>query len=204
MSSTQDHIRKTFLSGIFATVPLVVTLAVILWINDRTKPITHWLFGHDIPFLGMAIALAAIYATGVVVNSLLGRWLLKTVDHWLVRIPILRQLYLSWKHIALTPGGTEGTFSRVVLIPDESGHMKWMGFTSGREILLNEPMYCVFVPSAPNPIVGRLYFVPVGKCTMLDLSPEEGFKVILSTGNYVPVMQGLPGVASDAVLEAVR
>jgi uncharacterized membrane protein len=49
-----------------------------------------------------------------------------------------------------------------------------------------EPMYCVFVPNSPNPITGRLYFVPAELCTFTDISVEEAFKVILSTGNYVP------------------
>jgi uncharacterized membrane protein len=64
--------------------------------------------------------------------------------------------------------------------------MKFMGFTSARLIQADEPCYCVFVPSAPNPITGRLYFVPIERCELLDMSPEEAFKVILSTGNYVP------------------
>ena len=33
---------------------------------------------------------------------------------------------------------------------------------------------------------GRLYFVPLAEVTVLDLSPEEAFKIILSSGNYVP------------------
>ncbi len=33
-----------------------------------------------------------------------------------------------------------------------------MGFSSGRIVEADEPSYCVFVPSSPNPITGRLYF----------------------------------------------
>ena len=45
--------------------------------------------------------------------------------------------------------------------------------------------------AAPNPINGRLYFVHREKCQFVDVTPEEAFKVILSTGNYVP-----PGVGA--------
>jgi uncharacterized membrane protein len=48
------------------------------------------------------------------------------------------------------------------------------------------PYYCVFVPSCPNPVNGRLFFVPIDQCLFVEMTPEEAFKVILSTGNYVP------------------
>src|SRR4029079_16629915 len=107
----------------------------------------------------------------------------------ILRLPVLKQFYVAWKQIALTPGGTEGTFSKVVLIPDETGATHLLGFTCGRPIE-NEPnTLCVFVPAAPNPVNGRLYFVHRERCQFVDVTPEEAFKVILSTGNYVP-----PGV----------
>jgi uncharacterized membrane protein len=198
MTSFKTWVRKVFLTGVFATVPIVMTVVVVFWINDKTQPITIWLFHRTIPFLGVLIALSVICLVGAVANSLMGRFILRRVDHVLARVPIIRPFYMGWKQIALTPGGTEGTFSKVVLIPDESGQMKYLGFTSGRISEGIEPMYCVFVPSAPNPTAGRLYFVPIARCTILDMTPEEAFKLVLSTGNYVPMLTAL----SDAPLEA--
>jgi uncharacterized membrane protein len=197
MDSTRDHIRKNFLTGMFAAIPVAVTLFIIYWINAQTQPITHWIFRRDIPFLGLILALITIYLIGMGANSLLGRFVLRRIDHLIGRLPVVSQIYLAWKQVALTPGGTEGTFSKVVLIPDETGFMKWMGFTSGRLIEGSEPMYCVFVPNSPNPITGRLYFVPIDKCTMLAMSVEEAFKLILSTGNYVPPLRGAVALVSD-------
>jgi uncharacterized membrane protein len=185
---SKGSVRRTFVAGIFAFVPLAVTVFIVWWIDKQTRIITVYLFHRSIPFLGVLIAIAAIYFTGVITSSLLGRYLLGFLDAILMRLPIVRQLYLGWKQIALTPGGTEGTFSHVVLIPDETGQMRMMGFTSGRIIEGDPSSYCVFVPSAPNPVTGRLYFVDVKKCTMLSITPEEAFKIILSTGNYIPTL----------------
>jgi uncharacterized membrane protein len=184
--SAHEHIRKTFLTGVLFAIPMAITIFIIYWINLNTQGITRWFFGRNIPFLGVLIALGAIYLIGMIANSLMGRLFLRNVDKLLSHVPMVGQLYLSWKQIALTPGGTEGTFSRVVLIPDETGMMKWLGFTSGRAVDAPGPCYCVFVPNVPNPITGRLYIVPVEKCTVLAMSVEEAFKLILSTGNYVP------------------
>jgi uncharacterized membrane protein len=197
MPGSKDHIRKTFLTGIFAAAPLGITVFLIYWVNDKTEVVTQFLFHRNIPFLGVVMALGLIYLIGMMANSLLGKFFLRRLDAVLSHVPMVRQLYRGWKQIALTPGGTEGTFSKVVLIPDESGRMRWLAFTSGRLLEGAEPMYCVFVPGAPNPISGRLYFVPVDQCTILNMSVEEAFKLILSTGNYVP-----PLVAAATIVDA--
>jgi uncharacterized membrane protein len=189
MTTARDHIRKTFLTGVFFAVPLAITLFIIYWINDKTQPITRWIFGVNIPFLGVIIALGVIYLIGMIANSLMGRFLIRTVDSVITRVPMIGQVYSSWKQIALTPGGTEGTFSKVVLLHDETGTMNWLGFTSGRVVSAPMPSYCVFVPNAPNPITGRLYFVPVEKCAILEMTVEQAFKLILSTGNYIPELR---------------
>jgi uncharacterized membrane protein len=185
-SRSYANIRTTFLAGIFAFIPLAVTAFILWWVDDKTVVFTDWLFHRRIHFLGVLLTLAAIYATGLITNSLLGKYLLRLLDAIIMRLPGIRLLYQGWKQIALTPGGTEGTFSRVVLIPDETGTMRLMGFCSGRIIMADEPCYCVFIPSSPNPITGRLYFVRAGRCQFIGMSTEEAFKVILSTGNYIP------------------
>src|SRR5450432_1965293 len=112
--SAQARIRRTFVAGIFSFIPLAVTVFIVWWIDDKTRVITKYLFNRNIPLLGVLIALAAIYGTGVITSSLVGKFFLKIVDGILMHLPLVRPLYLAWKQIALTPGGTEGMFSRVV------------------------------------------------------------------------------------------
>lgn len=190
MGKIQNHLRKTFLAGIFAAVPVAVTGFIVWYVDNKTRGISQYLFGRQIPVVGIVIAIAAIYLCGLIATTLLGRFFLRVIDNILSRLPILRQFYIAWKQIALTPGGTEGTFSRVVLIPDETGATHLLGFSSGRTIDGDEATYCVFVPAAPNPVNGRLYFVRKEKCVFIDVLPDEAFKVILSTGNYIPPAVG--------------
>src|SRR5438093_1028004 len=107
----------------------------------------------------------------------------------------IRPHYVAWKQVLVTPGGTEGIFSRVALIPDETGATHLLGFSNGRTIEGDPQTVCVFVPASPNPINGRLYFVHKEKCQFVEVSPEEAFKAIISPGNYVP-----PGVVCAAKL----
>ena len=199
MSPLQKHFRNTFLTGIFAAIPLAVTVIVIVYIEGATRrPLRDYL-NINIPFVGVVLAVALIYLLGLVVNSLVGKWVLGTVDRILLRVPLLKDLYQAWKQVTITPGGKEGMFAKVVLIPVENKGTRAVGFTSGEAIPDDSATCCVFVPGLPNPISGRLYFVPRRECIPLGISVEEAFKLLLSGGNYVP---SEIGAATRAVLAA--
>jgi uncharacterized membrane protein len=134
---------------------------------------------------------------------LVGRFFLGIVDSLLIRVPVLKQLYTAWKQVAFVPVGTEGTFSRVVLIGDETSQMLMLGFCSGTPIDGDADTFCVFMPSAPNPVGGsRLFFVRREKLIWLNVSTEEAFKVVLSNGNYVPKAVGEAIGAATGKFEA--
>jgi uncharacterized membrane protein len=190
MANVQKHLRNTFLAGIFSAVPLAVTVFIIWWAEYHTRPISEYLFHRQIPFVGVGVSLAAIYAAGLLTSSLLGKWVLSIIDSLLLRLPVIKQIYLGWKQIALTPGGTEGVFSKVALIPNETGQTLLLGFTSARPVEGHPDILCVFIPSCTNPVMGRLYLVRRELCQLVNLSTEEAFKIILSTGNYVPAALG--------------
>lgn len=202
MSRIQKHLRSTFLAGIFSAIPVAVTAFLIWYIDNKTRFITEALIGTAIPFLGIVIALAAIYLCGLVATTLLGKFFLGLIDRGLSRVPIFRQLYLAWKQISLTPGGTEGMFSRVVLISDEGGLTKLLGFCSGQPLENDPETVCVFVPAAPNPMNGRLHFVRRERCTFVEMSAEDAFKIILSTGNYIPPAVGTATQALPSISKA--
>jgi uncharacterized membrane protein len=196
----QVHFRNKLVAGALAAIPLAVTGFILWWVDSKARAI----FGVEYPFVGILIALAAIYLLGLFVTSLVGQFLLGMTDSLLRRIPGLRDLYRSWKQMALTTDAHDGIFARVVLIPDESGWMRVIGFSSGRAIEGDPGVVCVFVPAAPNPMTGRLYFVPVESCIAVDIKPQEALKLIISGGNYVPPGVGLATAAHGPATRPLR
>ena len=190
MSGLQRHLRNTFLTGIFSAIPLVLTAVVVWYVEKLTREPLKALSGVDTPFLGVLAAILAIYALGLLVNSILGRYLLRWLDALLRRVPVLRDVYEAWKHITLTPGGKEGIYAQVVLVPGDGPGTQLMGFTSGEPVEGNPELCCVFVPGTPNPTAGRLMFVARERCVVLGITAEEVFKFTLSGGNYVPPAVG--------------
>ena len=131
MGSVQKHLRNTFLTGIFAATPIALTAFVVVYIENATRAPLYKLFKINTPFAGLLVAIVLIYLLGLLVNSLLGKWMITIVDRVLLRVPVLKELYRAWKHISVTPGGKEGIFAKVVLVPVENGRAKTLGFSSG-------------------------------------------------------------------------
>lgn len=174
------------MAGALAAIPVAVT-AFILWYLDAKA---RALFDIRVPALGLVVAVVGLYLLGLFITSLIGRWILTGADALLAHIPGLRALYQSWKQMAFSPEGDEGIFARVVLVPDETGRMQMMGFSTRKPIEGDPETIGVFVPGSPNPTSGRLYFVPARDCITLDLPARAAFKVLISGGNYIPEQIG--------------
>src|SRR5687767_13521782 len=187
MSPVKKHLRNTFLAGIFAAIPVGATVFLLWYVETATRAPLRRLFNgrFDIPFIGIPVTIGLIYLLGLGVTSIIGKWLLTLLDKLLMRLPLLKDLYQAWKQITVTPGSKEGMYAKVVLIPLE-GEARVLGFTSGETIPGDDDTVCVFVPNTPNPVMGRLYFVPRERVQTLDTTAEEAFKFLLSTANYIP------------------
>jgi len=180
------HLRTAFLAGAFALIPVVVTVVVVLYVEQLTRRPLQAL-GLDVPGLGVVVALGLMYLCGLFVTSVIGRWVVRAFDRVLSRLPLLRELYDAWKQVSFTPGGGEGIYAKVVLVPcEESGRLRQLAFSTGEPIPGAGGLFCVFIPNSPNPVMGRVAFVDAADVTLLDMSIEEAFKVLLSSGNYVP------------------
>jgi uncharacterized membrane protein len=186
MGNLKAHVERKFFAGALAAIPVAVTAFILWYVDSQVRA----LFPVRYPFLGIVVALGAIYMLGVFVTSLSGRYFLRLVDRVLTHVPGLRDLYRTWKQIAVTPDMSTGVFARVVTIPDESGRLRMLGFTSGRAIAGSTDTLCVFVPASPNPTSGRLYFVDIAECRFVPVGAQEALKFIISGGNYVPAAVG--------------
>jgi uncharacterized membrane protein len=185
-----NHLRKTLFAGLFAAIPIGVTAFVLWYVESFTHAVAKNTLGLDTPFIGVVLTIALVYLAGLAVTSLIGKFFLGIIDKILSRLPVLRELYRAWKQVSLTPTGTSGIFSKVVLIADETGRFRMIGFSTGQPIPRDESTTAVFVPASPNPTSGRIYFVALASCQVLDMSADEAFKLILSGGTYIPPAVG--------------
>lgn len=188
MGHITKHVKSKFVAGLIAAIPVAITVFLVFYVDSMVQKVVRLPY----PFLGILLSLAALYGLGVFVTSLVGRYLLRTFDRVLERIPGLRDLYRTWKQLLVTPDFDSGMFAKVLLLPDESGQHYLLGFSSGRPFGADGDGLCVFVPNSPNPITGRLYFTSMKRCHFLPVSSKEALTTVVSSGNYLPAEFGLP------------
>jgi len=188
MSFLTRHVKSKFVAGLIAAIPIGITLFLIFYVDSMVQKVVRLPY----PGLGILLSLVVIYALGIFVTSLLGRYLLRTLDWVLAHIPGMRDLYRTWKQLLVTPDLDSGMFSKVLLLPDESGQYHLLGFSTGRPVAEGSDRLCVFVPNSPNPITGRLYFVSMKRCHFMSISSKDALKTVVSSGNYLPTELGAP------------
>ncbi len=186
-------LRRTFLTGIIVTVPLIVSLVTLIWIfrfvDDVATPISTRVLGRSVPGLGVALTAAVVWLVGVVATNVFGRRVLRRAESWLLHVPLFKTIYAPVKQLvaAFSPDNDAG-FKKVVIIED-SRHGMMLGFLT-REFMLDrgqgaEEMLAVYVPT------NHLYLGDVVVCAkeralFPDLSVEEGIRIFLTGGMALP------------------
>jgi uncharacterized membrane protein len=94
------------------------------------------------------------------------------------------------------------SFREVVLIEYPRRGIGAIGFVTGPtrgevQVRSEEELVNVFLPTTPNPTSGFLLFVPKRELVHLDMSIEEGIKLVISGGIVAPPSQ-LDALASAA------
>jgi len=197
------RLRTWLFAGLLVTAPIVITFYLIWWVIHfidatvvpmiplRYQPETYLQFG--VPGLGLIIVISALTVIGALTTSLLGRYFLSLNDRLLARMPIVRGIYSATKQVFETIFSSKGNAFRSVVLIEFPRAGSWvLGFvtaTIGGEIADHAavPLVSVFVPTTPNPTSGYLLFIPKKDVIELQMSVEEGIKMIVSGGIVTPV-----------------
>lgn len=147
----------------------------------------------SVPGVGLLVALFLITVVGALTANLVGKTLLNWWESILNRMPIVPSIYKAVKQIFQTALSQSGTnFQKVGLIeyPRKGVHVVVFvarSLDSG-EIGMEPgtPMFSAFMPTTPNPTSGFLFFLEEKEVTILDLTVEEGAKLVISAGLVTP------------------
>ncbi len=186
-------LRRNFLTGLFVTVPLAVSLAACVWVfrvvDGFVGPFWNRWTGVEIPGLGVVTTAALVLVIGILASNMLGRRLLRHAESLLERVPLFRTIYSPVKQIvaAFSPDNEYG-FKRVVLIEDP--RRGWvLGFLT-REFNLDpgdgpDAMVAVYVPTN-HLYLGDVVIVPRRAALYPDLTVEDGVRIVLTGGMSLP------------------
>jgi uncharacterized membrane protein len=167
--------------------------SLLLVIPEKYQPDN--LLPFHVPGLGTIVILVLIYLCGLITMSYFGNKLVKSGERILDKIPFVRSIYQATKQIADTMFMDRSrSFKKVVLFQFPSKNVYSIGFITGvpngefkAKVSSDRNYVSVFMPTAPNPTTGLYMIMPEDELIYMDMSVEEAFTLIISTGIVTPV-----------------
>ena len=186
-------LRRRFIAGFFVTVPLVVSVAALVWIfgiiDDLTSPLATRLVGRAAPGFGILIMVLFVLVVGAVATNVIGRRILGRAEQLLTRVPVFKTIYSPVKQLvaAFSPDNEYG-FKRVVMVEDERRGLV-MGFVT-KEFTVDrgkgpEQLIAVYVPTN-HLYLGDIVLYPRERAFYPDVTVEAGIRIFLTGGMSLP------------------
>ena len=198
------RLRTYFLTGLVIAAPISITVYITWWFVDLfdnwIKPFVPAQYNPDtylpfsVPGVGLLFALMGLTLLGALTANLFGRTIVSYGEQMLDRMPIVRNVYKALKQIFETAlSQSQSSFRQVGLIQYPRKGLYAIVFVSTDtkgEVLERAgnggEMLSVFLPTTPNPTSGFLLFVPKEDVALLDMTVEEGAKLVISAGLVAP------------------
>jgi uncharacterized membrane protein len=183
--------RKYFVTGILVLLPLIITAYIVVFVfnlvDARLRNLI-WTYTHyRIPGAGLLTFILLCFLAGVFVQNVVGRQLLRWGEAVLRRIPVVKSIYSASKQVMeVFASDRSEAFQKVVLVEFPRRGSFMLGFLTGVSPAsvkqqVEEDLWNVFVPVTP-PGHGYLLMLPRSDISILDMSVEEGLKLVLSAG----------------------
>jgi uncharacterized membrane protein len=192
--------RNFIVRGIVFALPIAVTIFVVnfaltmvdSWMGGPTAAIIRWVVpakwltgafadGH-IPGMSMILLLLILAILGAIASWKVGSQGLRLLDVIMLRIPGVGGIYASTRKI-VDSFGASNRFQRVVFVKFMGETTEALGFVTDEHVEDGgRNRLTVFVPHIPNPTSGVLLRVWDDETTPSDMTPQEGFKWVMSFG----------------------
>ena len=155
------------------------------------RPISERFVGEPLVGVGLVVSLLILLLLGVLATNVLGGRLLDYFEKKITGLPLLSPIYQGARQITEAIQLHEtAEFQRVVLLPFPNQNVRSLGFVTrdfqSATAFGEEPTALVFVPTTPNPTSGYLVVAKQTDLTALDVTVEEGVKLVISGGLLTP------------------
>ncbi len=195
-------LRARFFAGMVIVLPIAATFMILRFliteIDKRVVPLLpaalrpQEYLHFAVPGFGLFILIVFLTLLGAVTTNLAGKAIVNSGQWILARVPVVNSVYSLLKQITdIFASNGSNQFKEVVLVEYPRAGAWSLAFITGnaRGVLLgalDSDHVGVFVATTPNPTTGFLIYVPRKDVRRLDISVEEGAKIIFSAGLVVP------------------
>ncbi len=179
-----------FLQGLLYIAPagvlLYILIAFFTFIVEATNKSVNWLFGIQIPGLGLLIFLVLIILAGMLGSTVIARPFRILFHLLLEKIPLLKTFYSALKDFFSAFMGKEKKFHNPVLVKlYENSELQMIGFVTQKDLsklgIPDTQKVAVYFPYSFS-FMGTVAIVPCTQITPLSISAAEALKFAVSGG----------------------
>lgn len=200
-----NRLLRYFLAGVFAVLPLIVTIAIVIWVAGFLQGFVgpQTAAGRGLSKLGLqvastdttvayvlgwVIALAIVFLLGVLVETGAKRLFQAIVDAVLNRVPVIGGIYNTSKQlVSMLDKQDQADLKGMSVVYCLFGGERGAGFLA---LLVSPQSYrvgdrefkIVIVPTAPVPFGGGLLLVPTETIYPADMSVDGLMSIYVSMG----------------------
>lgn len=183
---------KLFLKGLVVVIPLALTFAILWWLAKYAESLLGGLLAHGLPAgwyvpgMGVIAAVAITFLIGVLSHVLLFQKFFSWGESILNRLPLVKSIYSVIKDFIdyLSPDN-KAAMNKVVLVKIPGQDFETLGFVTREDfstlplpLTVPDPV-AVYLPMSYQ-IGGYTLFLPRSCLTPLDMSFEEGMRLVLT------------------------
>lgn len=182
-----------FFTGLLALLPILVTVALVMWLLQVTEAALGGLIGTLLPSslylpgMGLGLALLLIFLVGLSLQGLLMRQLLNWFDEALNHIPLVKTVYGAVRDLTGLLRGKNGRrFNRVVMVQLPNLPLRLIGFVTiedlkGAGLPCADDEIAVYLPMSYQ-IGGYTLLLARKHLTPLDMDFEEAMRFVVTAG----------------------
>lgn len=208
MKKVWNRFFVNFVNGIVLLLPVAITIFLIRFLVVKLNEIILTpIVSFIAPMAGgyrVFIAKTVIFFTAILVISFIG-WGAKIIfinrlfswgENLVLRVPVMGRIYKASKQIFNALFGQGKTiFKQVVLVEYPRKGLYTIGFTTGTtkgelKDSVGGSGVNIFVPTTPNPTSGYFLIIPKEDIHFLNMSVEDGMKMVISGGSVSPMEMG--------------
>jgi uncharacterized membrane protein len=196
-------ITRTFLTGLAVTLPVVLTLYLLVWVTLTIERVLdrvlHLVLPEAVfaPGLGLVLGVVLIFFVGLLMRTWAARNIFAWTEKQMYRVPVVKTVYGALRDftVFLSRPQKHGP-QQVVLVRLGDTDLRVMGFVTRDDLVglppnMSEPgMILVYLPMSYQ-VGGYTVLVPRASVQPVDMSFEEAMRFTLTAGLSVPAAKSM-------------
>ncbi|QRN85847.1 DUF502 domain-containing protein [Clostridia bacterium] len=194
--------KKIFLTGVVAILPITISLYIIYelfkFVDGISATFIDAFIDIHIPGMGFLLTIVVVFIIGFFAQKIAGNAFKNFLHNLLLKLPIISTVYGPIKQLTDSfVGEKSDSFKEVVMIEYPRKGIYSLAFLTSHkkgapQQAVKQDLVNVFIPTTPNPTSGFYLLIPEKELIHMNITVEEGLRMIISAGMMYPQDKGEP------------